>query len=138
MSTAPEPLRVATRWLLAAFMVAIGVAHFADPEPFVRIVPPYLPAPYALVLISGAFEVLGGLGLLVPATRRFSSLGLIALYVAVFPANVYMATHGVQPLPDSPVEPWMAWARLPFQAVLIAVAWWVGKSEGAPVVREAA
>ena len=85
--------RVVLRILLAAGMMVTGVLHFVRPEGFVAIVPSYLPAPYVLVLVSGFFEVLGGAGLLVPRVRRAASLGLIALYVAVFPANVNMALH---------------------------------------------
>lgn len=117
-------MQVILRWLLAATMVAVGVAHVVEPEPFVRIVPPVLPAPRFLVYLSGLFEILGGLGLLVPWSRRFSGWGLIALYVAVFPANVYMAWSGVSPVPGVEVSPWAAWGRLPFQLVFIAWAWY--------------
>jgi uncharacterized membrane protein len=84
-------IRRVLRWVLAVAMVAVGVRHCTDPEPFVRILPATLPAKLALVWISGAAEVLGGVGLLVPRTRRWAGHGLIALYVAVFPANVNMA-----------------------------------------------
>ena len=86
------PLQLAALWLLAIFMVAIGVLHFVRPKPFVRIVPKFLPAPLALVYISGFFEILGGIGLLIPETRAWAAWGLIALYIAVFPANIYMLT----------------------------------------------
>ncbi len=121
-------LRSGLRFLLAALMVIIGVLHFINPEPFVMIVPDYLPWPMGLVLISGVFEVLGGIGLLVPRTRVAAGWGLIALYLAVLPANVWMATQGIQP-PGLEVEPWMAWARLPFQLVFIAWAWWVSRPD---------
>lgn len=116
-------LKTPLRYLLALAMVAIGVLHFVDPTPFERIVPPPLPA-HAMVLLSGVFEILGGLGLLVPATRRFAAWGLIALYVAVFPANIYMAVAGIQLDPANPMPEWGAWLRLPFQALFIAWAWW--------------
>ncbi len=110
------------RGLLTAIMVVIGLAHFIVPNDFVKVMPPYLPAPYALVLISGLFEVLGGVGLWVPATRRFSAFGLIALYIAVFPANVHMAMNHVSP--GGIEQPaWALWARLPFQAVFMGWAW---------------
>ncbi len=107
-------------------MVWVGVLHFVRPEGFVRIVPRFLPAPLALVLVSGAFEILGGLGLLVARTRRFASLGLIALYVAVFPANINMLVNDIG-LDGRPVPAWALWLRLPFQLVFIAWAWWVGR-----------
>jgi uncharacterized membrane protein len=108
--------------LLAVLMVAIGVQHFRDPQPFVRIVPAALPAPLLLVHVSGFFEVLGGVGLLFARTRRAAAWGLIALYVAVFPANVNMAMHQL-PAGDVVVPPLLLWLRLPLQAVFIAWAW---------------
>ena len=69
-------------------MIAVGVLHFVRPKAFVRIVPKFLPTPLALVYISGFFEILGGVGLLIPETRTWAAWGLIALYVAVFPANI--------------------------------------------------
>jgi uncharacterized membrane protein len=116
-------LKPVLRVVLAAAMMVVGTIHFIEPEGFVRIVPEALPAPFALVIASGVFEILGGVGLLVPFTRRFSAWGLIALYVAVFPANVNMAIHHI-PLGDAPLPPLLAWLRLPLQAVLIAWAYW--------------
>lgn len=117
-----------TRLVLAALFVAAGVAHFRTPEPFVKIVPPYLPSPYVLVYVSGIFEILGGLGLLLPATRLIAGWGLIALLLAVFPANIYMATAGVK-IGGFPSQPWMAWARLPLQFVLIGLLYWACELE---------
>jgi uncharacterized membrane protein len=100
-------------------MVAVGVAHFVVPQPFVDIVPPYLPAPRMLVYVSGLFEVLGGVGLLLERTRRLAAWGLIALYVAIFPANIHMALHQVVPTGTEPLPAWALWARLPLQLVFI-------------------
>jgi uncharacterized membrane protein len=122
-------VRTALRLVLAAAMVAIGITHFANPAPFVGIVPAWLPAPRALVLVSGAFEILGGLGLLVRPVRRMASFGLVALYVAVFPANVNMAVHHLR-LGESEVASWALWGRLPLQVVFIAWAIWVGRDDG--------
>ena len=116
------------RLVLAALFVAAGVAHFRTPEPFVKIVPPFLPSPYVLVYVSGIFEILGGLGILVPATRLIAAWGLIALLLAVFPANIYMATAGGK-IGGFPSQPWMAWARLPFQFVLIGLIYWACELE---------
>src|SRR5271165_6949750 len=88
-----DPWRKRLRVLLAVAMVAIGIAHFALPRPFVSIVPAFLPAPLLLVLVSGFFEVLGGAGLLVPRVRRAASVGLVLLYLSVFPANINMVLH---------------------------------------------
>ncbi len=115
------------RAAIAVAMIAVGVAHFVNPEPFVRIVPSILPAPRMLVFISGAFEIAGGLGLLWPHTRRLASWGLVALFVAVFPANINMAINEIQLQPGDTMPVWAMWMRLPFQALFIAGAWWVGK-----------
>lgn len=108
-------------------MVAIGVLHFVTPEPFTRIVPAWLPAARALVLISGVFEVLGGVGLLIPRVRRAASYGLVALYLAVFPANINMAVNQITL--GEPIPVWALWARLPFQLVFIGLALWVGRED---------
>jgi uncharacterized membrane protein len=121
-------IKTVLRLLLAGLMVLVGVQHFRDPEPFVRIVPSALPAPRLLVYLSGVFEILGGVGLLVPRTRRAAAWGLIALFVAVFPANVNMAFNDI-PMGDHPVPPVLLWLRLPLQAVFIAWAWWFTRPE---------
>ena len=110
-------------------MIGIGVMHFVRPEPFVAIMPAFLPWHLELVWISGAFEIALGAGLLVPTTRRLSAPGLIALYVAVFPANVNMAVHGISPPGGPEVPALLAWARLPLQLVLIAWAYWYTRAE---------
>ena len=117
-------IKLIALWALAAAMVGVGVLHFVQPKPFVRIVPKYLPAPLALVYISGVFEILGGIGLLIPETRTWAAWGLIALYLAVFPANIYMLTHNISLNPKKPIPRWMLWLRLPFQFVFIAWAYW--------------
>lgn len=105
-------------------MIAVGVLHLVIPGWFVSIVPAALPAPLVLVVVSGIFEVLGGIGLLVPRTRRAASIGLVVLYVAVFPANINMVVH---PALGHGVPEWLLWARLPLQAVFIAWALLVGR-----------
>ncbi len=77
----------------AASYVVAGSLHFIKPAPYLRIMPPYIPWHAVIVRVSGAFEILGGVGLLVSATRRAAAWGLVALLIAVFPANLYMATH---------------------------------------------
>ena len=76
-----------------------------------------------LVVISGIAEILGGLGLILPATRRLAAWGLIALYLAILPANLNMAINHL-PLGKTAVAPWLLWARLPLQLVLISWAYW--------------
>jgi uncharacterized membrane protein len=108
--------------ILAVLMVFAGTLHFVAPKGYIRIVPNWLPAPRALVIVSGAFEILGGLGLLLSATRAWAAWGLIALLVAVFPANVNMAVNRIG-FGRKPTPQWLLWARLPLQAVLIAWAY---------------
>jgi uncharacterized membrane protein len=112
------------RALLAAMFIGSGFLHFVRPAPFVAIVPPYLPAARALVLISGAFEILGGVGLLVPKLRRWAGMGLVLLLLAVYPANIFMATNDV-PLGQWHVPWWGHAIRLPLQFVFIALVVWV-------------
>lgn len=116
-------MKDALRWVLTVLMVAAGVNHFVDPDTYVAMMPDVLPAHLLLVYISGVAEIAGGLGLILPATRRLAAWGLVALLVAVFPANLNMAVNEL-PLGGRPLAPWMLWARLPVQAVLIAWAWW--------------
>ncbi len=117
------------RWLLGGFMVAIGVGHFVRPEPFVAIVPAWLPWALALVYVSGAAEIALGFGVLHPRTRPVARWLLVALYVAVYPANINMAVNQIQ-LPGLPPAPvWALWARLPLQAVLILWALWCTRAE---------
>ena len=115
-------MRIALLVLLAALMIFAGVMHFVTPRVFVRIVPRWLPAPRALVAISGACEILGGLGLLLPATRQWAAWGLVALFIGVFPANVNMAVNRL-PFGRYAAPDWALWARLPLQAILVAWAW---------------
>ena len=129
--TTMQKLRAPLRVTLAAALVGVGVLHFVNPEPFIRIVPPALGDARLLVYVSGVFEVLGGVGLMVPRTRRAAAWGLILLYLAVFPANIYMAMEGIQLDPANPMPSWVAWARLPFQAVFIAWAYCFTRPEPA-------
>lgn len=108
-------------YTLALLFIAAGVMHFVLPDVFTRIVPPYLPAPLLLVYVSGVFEILGGIGLLVPALRLYAGWGLILLLLAVFPANIHMALHP-EAFPRIPA--WTLWARLPLQFAMIAWVYW--------------
>lgn len=112
-------------------MVAIGAAHFISAGEFVRVMPPWVPWHLAMVYVSGVFEIAGGVGLLLTRTRAAAGWGLIALYVAVFPANLHMALNEI-PLGAEPVPSWVLWARLPFQLVFIAWAYWVSREDAAP------
>lgn len=109
-------------WILAALFVASGVLHFLHPAPYIRIVPPWLPAAPLLVLISGAAEVVGGVGLLFAPTRRIAGIGLILLLLAVWPANFQMLLNA-RASDASPATEAILWLRLPLQVLLIAWVW---------------
>jgi len=122
MSTKSVGLRAISRWVLAVAMVAVGVLHFVNPQPFLDIMPPWIPWHLAMVYISGFFEIAGGVGLLIPQTRRAAAWGLIALYIAVFPANIHMAVNDV-PMNGEHLPAVALWGRLPLQFLLIYWAW---------------
>jgi uncharacterized membrane protein len=107
------------RFICGPFFVGAGVLHFVKPKAYEQIVPPYLPAPEALVYASGIAEIAGGLGLMLPSMRRRAAWWLVATLVAVFPANVHMAQHPER-YPKVPGGENALRARLPLQAVLIA------------------
>ena len=105
--------------MLTIFFVIAGVNHFVSPETYLKILPSFLPARLAAVYLSGLAEILGGVGLLFPQTRRFAGLGLILLLILVFPANIYGALHGMR-VSNWNVPGWLLWLRLPLQGLLIA------------------
>jgi len=111
-----SPLRrgYGVMWVLA------GAMHFVARRRYEAIMPPYVPAHREMVQASGAAEIAGGLLLLTPGLERAARWWLLALLVAVFPANVHMALHpeDIRGLP--PIPRWLLWARLPFQAVFAA------------------
>lgn len=111
------------RVVLAISIITVGIIHFVKPAPFVKIMPPQLPYPLELVYISGFFEILGGIGLLIPLVSVAAAWGLVALFIAVFPANINMTVNNIE-LEGIPHNPALYWARLPLQAVLLAWAWW--------------
>src|ERR1700683_4626809 len=100
-----------------------GIAHFVATDIEMRIVPTYIPWPRAAVLVSGVFELLGAIGLLIRPTRRVAGLGLFLLTLAITPANVYMLQRsGLFTVPY-----WALVLRLPMQVALLAlIAWSTG------------
>jgi uncharacterized membrane protein len=109
---------------IAIMFVAAGTAHFLAPAWFDQIMPPGVPNARAATLLSGAAEIAGGVGVLLPSTRVAAGWGLIALLLAVFPANVHM----LQMASQSNAALWYRaalWFRLPLQALLI---WWVWRA----------
>lgn len=127
MIDALRRLRRPLLFVMGPLYVVAGVLHFVVPELYVQIVPPILPVPLALVYLSGIAEIAAGVGVLLPRTRRYAAWATVAVLVAIFPANVYMATHGVvvegMPGGGDPSE-LVRWGRLPVQGVLILWALW--------------
>jgi len=121
MNKHKELLRV----ILAVSLIIVGITHFAIPAPYVKIMPPQLPYPLGLVYLSGFYEILGGIGLLIPPVSQAAAWGLIALFIAVFPANINQAVNHIkiENIPYSESN-WFQLIRLPLQAVFIAWAWW--------------
>jgi uncharacterized membrane protein len=118
-------LRLTLRWVLAVFFIVAGANHFFSPEIYLGMMPPWLPWPAGLNVISGVAEILGGVGLIAPWgwARRWAGWGLIVLLAAIFPANLHVAIQGKMPGFD--FSPTVLWGRLPFQAVFMAGVWWV-------------
>ena len=114
-------VKLLLKFPLVALFVGSGVMHFARPEFFLAIMPPYLPWHLPLVYLSGLFEIALGALLLVPATTQLAAWGLIALLIAVFPANIYLYQHQ-EIMPNA--SPTVHLLRLPLQGVLIVWVWW--------------
>ena len=109
--------------ILAVCMLIAGISHFVVVETFIKIVPSFLPNPEAIVYISGAIEVLLSIGLLIPLTCQLSAWGLVALFIAIYPANLNMAINHIH-IDGVPDGLWFQVIRLPLQFVLIAWAYW--------------
>jgi uncharacterized membrane protein len=107
-------------YVLAIFMIGAGTMHFVKPNFFLRIVPPYLPLPEVLVFVSGICEIVLGVLLLVPRYSHLAAWGIIALLIAVFPANV----HLFQNQDIVPAPPAVHLIRLLLQGVFILWAYW--------------
>lgn len=114
-------LKLILRYVLGVFFVVAGLNHFISPAFYLKIMPPYLPWHLLLVYVSGFFEVALGLMLLVPKLTRIAAWGLIALLLAVFPANIHMALN-TELYPE--ISPIALWLRLPLQAILVVWAYW--------------
>jgi uncharacterized membrane protein len=121
-------LKRASLWLMAAFYLSAGIRHFTHPDFYLQIMPPYLPWHEELVWLSGCVEVALGVALVIPATTRVAAWGVIALLLAVYPANVHMWWSQVA-VDGEAWPPWAHWIRLPFQFVLIGWAWWYTRPE---------
>jgi uncharacterized membrane protein len=113
-------IKTASKYLLAIFMVGAGTMHFVRSDFYVNIMPPYLPLHRELVYLSGIFEIVLGVLLLIPRLSRFAAWGILALLIAVFPANIYVYQHQ-ELIPGSPI---LHVLRLPLQGVFLLWAYW--------------
>ena len=107
--------------VMSWFYIYTGLLHFTNTNWFLQIVPPYLPMKMELVYLSGLFEVILGIMLIVPALRYYAGWGLILLLIAVYPANIYLAQTNGAAMNTSAL---VAWGRLPFQFLFIGIAYW--------------
>jgi uncharacterized membrane protein len=120
-------------WVMAVSYCLAGFNHLVNPEFYVAIMPPGLPGPEWLNLVSGLAEIVLGVYVLEPRTRVYAAWGIIALLIAVFPANLYVALENVGPEgPGSGIGA-ANYVRLPFQALFIAWAWWYTRPDAARV-----
>ena len=119
-------MKAISKYLLALSLVVTGALHILRPDFYLKIMPPYLPWLFELVYLSGAIGLLLGLLLLLPRCSRWAAWGIIALLIAVFPANLYLYQH--QEIMPGP--PLLHLLRLPLQAVFILWAFWHTKTDG--------
>jgi uncharacterized membrane protein len=119
--TAVRRSKQALRWLMGVLFVLAGINHFLRRSMYMAIMPPYLPWHRALVDLSGYAEIVLGALVLAPQYARRAGWGLIALLIAVFPANLHMALN---PERYAAIPPLLLWLRLPLQAVLIGAVDW--------------
>lgn len=121
--------KTAARLFVTAWFIIGGLAHFTYPEPFLRIMPPYIPYHLACVYLSGALELVGALGLWIKPVRSMAGYGLIALTTVVTLANVHMFQHP-DLFPNIPY--WLLIVRFPVQVALIWLIWWCSRPASRP------
>lgn len=118
------------RWIMGIGLVFAGINHFIDPNFYMKIMPPYLPWHLFLIYLSGIIEVGLGILLLIPKFQNLAAWGIIALFIAVFPANIYMAMN-TENFFD--INPLLIYLRLPIQFILIAWAFWFTRKAKEPL-----
>lgn len=116
--------KLVARLFVTVWFVIGGIMHFANPEPFLSIMPPYIPYHLACVYISGAFELLGAIGLWIKSIRSLAGYGLMALTTIVTLANVHMYQH---PELFPSIPEWLLLVRLPIQLALLWLIWWCSR-----------
>lgn len=119
-----ERIKLLSIYIMGVSYIAVGITHFVNPDFFLAIMPPFLPFHLELVYISGFIEILLGILLMIPKSRKIASWGLILLLLAVYPANIYLAFNkdAQEALNISSFA--ASWIRLPMQFIFLAVAYW--------------
>lgn len=113
------------KWIFGSAFVLAGINHFLNADFYLKMMPPVLPQHLFLIYLSGIFEIALGVLLLIPKFTKLAAWSLIALLLAVFPANIYMAMH-TELFPE--FNPALVYLRLPLQFALIALAYWFTRS----------
>lgn len=119
-----KKIKLITIFIMSLFYILVGLNHFQQPEWYAQIVPPPIPYKIELVYLSGFFEILFGVLILFKKLRFIIGWSLIALLIAVYPANIYLALTNGQAIQTTPL---IAWGRLPFQFLFIYLAYWHSK-----------
>lgn len=119
-----QQLQTDARMSAAVMFVLIGFMHIARPDKLTYMISGILPYAHTLVIVSGALEIVLGIGLLFPSTRVYAAWALIVLLVLMFPANINVAVKQLPAPGGLPAQPWYTWSRLVFQPVYIAWIWW--------------
>jgi len=125
-------MKRALLFVMAAFYMGGGSLHLIRPDFYLPMMPSYLPAHELLVFVSGLAEIALGVSLLIPKLRKVAAWAVIALLIAVFPANVNVAMHNTAIFGATEGAGWFNWVRLPIQALLIAWAWWYTRPAPSP------
>jgi len=128
-------VKTLSKIVFGSFFVLAGVMHFVTPDFFLRIMPPYLPGHLEIVYLSGVFEIALGALLWIPRFTRLAAWGLIALLIAVFPANIYVYQNQEELFPETPAG--FQLMRLLFQGVFILWAYWYTAPAGVPDTQQA-
>lgn len=105
-------MKIFLRFLMGVLFVLAGINHFINPEWYYPLIPPYLPQPYLLNLISGALEVFLGIGLMTVKFRKISAIGIILLMIAFIPAHIYHIQMDGCVSDQICIPVWAAWIRL--------------------------
>lgn len=110
-----------TLYIMASLYIIAGIYHFVNPKFYLKIMPPYIPWHKTMIYLSGAAEIILGLLLFYPTYSAFAAWGIVALLIAVFPANIYHLTSAKT---GKGIPIWILWLRIPFQGIFILWAWW--------------